>query len=210
MVRLHGIQGALRPPGPGETPERTMLAYGTSITHGAAATSFHLSYAAQTAWRLGTDLLNFGVGGACLCEAAFGDYLASLGGWDFATLALSVNMIGRGFTVVEFADRVRYLVGKIAGDNPGKPVACISIYPYFGDWADLQPDAKGKPDDFRKALRDVVGELGFPNLTFIDGRDILTDIAGLTTDLIHPGDLGMIRMGENLADRLAAVIGGSK
>ena len=48
----------------------------------------------------------------------------------------------------------------------------------------------------------------YPNVTLIEGPDLLADIGGLTTDLIHPGDLGMIQMGENLAKRLGAMVEG--
>lgn len=40
----------------------------------------------------------------------------------------------------------------------------------------------------------------------IEGPDVLTDIGGLTTDLIHPADNGMINMGGNLASRLEALV----
>jgi lysophospholipase L1-like esterase len=205
-ILLHDISGDIRPPEPSELPEKTMLAYGTSITHGAAASAFHLTYVAQTAWRLGTDLLNFGVGGACRAEAAFGDYLAQLDGWDFATLALSVNMIGAGFTLEEFHDRTHYLIGKIAGENPSKPIFCISIYPYFGDWGAIQASAKAPSAEFRRVLEEVVNELDMDNLHFIPGPEILTDISGLTVDMIHPGDLAMINMGENLASKIELII----
>lgn len=205
-VHLHGIEGDIRPPGPQERPDLTMLSYGTSITHGAAASAFHLCYVAQTAWRLGVDLINFGVGGACRAEAAFADYMAGRTDWDFATLALSVNMIGAGFSVDEFSSRTRYLIEKVAGENTTKPVFVISIYPYFGDWADLQPNARGKPSEFRAALEQVVNGLSMPNVHFIPGPEILTDISGLTVDMIHPGDLAMINMGENLADKIRPII----
>ncbi|MBT3273376.1 MAG: hypothetical protein HN368_09490 [Spirochaetales bacterium] len=206
-IILHNIEGDIRPPEPEELPGLTMMAYGTSITHGAAASAFHLTYVAQTAWRLGADLINYGVGGACRAEAAFADYLAGLKNWDFATLALSVNMIGAGFTIEDFTSRTRYLIGKIAVENPDKPVACISIYPYFGDFANLQPSATAGPEEFRSALESVVAGLDLPNVHFIPGPEILTDISGLTQDIIHPGDLAMINMGENLAKRLAPLIG---
>ena len=43
----------------------------------------------------------------------------------------------------------------------------------------------------------------------VDGYtpDILTDFGGLTPDLLHPADNGMIRMGENLARKLKEIIG---
>jgi hypothetical protein len=206
VMWYHGIRGDVRPPRPGELPETTMLSYGTSITHGAAATQSYLTYVGQTAWRLGCDLINFGVGGACLCEPAFADYMADLDTWDFASLALSVNMIGRGFTADEFRNRVLYLVGRIAKTDARRPVACISIYPYFGDWGPTQSGAKSTAAEFRRILEEVVEELSLPNLHFFPGDEILDDVTGLTVDMIHPSDLGFIRMGENLAVRLQPIV----
>ena len=207
-VHIHSVRGAVRPPARQELPPLRMLSYGTSITHGSAASAFHLSYVAQTARRLGTDLANYGVGGACRAEAAWGEYFASLEGWDLATLALSVNMIGAGFTLEEFEERVRHLVSAVASSDTDRPVACISIFPYFADWGVVQPAAKAPPEAFRDCLEDVVGNLDMPNVHFVPGPEILTDPAGLTTDLIHPSDLGMIEMGQNLALRLAPFLEG--
>jgi lysophospholipase L1-like esterase len=205
VVHLHGVEGAVRPPKPEEKPRLTMLAYGTSITHGAAATAAHLSYVAQTAWRLGTDLLNLGVGGACRAEKAFADHIAERRDWDFATLALSVNMIGAGFTGAQFRERVRYLIDRITGANPTKPVFCISIYPCFRDWV-RTPGEAATTDEFRRILAEVVRDAGAPDLHFVPGPEILTDISGLTADMIHPFDFGMIEMGRNLAERIAPVL----
>ena len=204
VVRLHGIEGAARPPARSELPDLTMIAYGTSITHGAAATAFHLSYIAQTAWRLGCDLINLGVGGACLAEPAFGDYIAERTDWDLAVLSLSVNMVSRGYTPQEFRRRVGYVVGRVATAHPQKPVACISLYPFYQDWAKLNPDVKAHPDVFRRQLQEVVQETE-GNLHFIPGPELLTDIGGLTVDMLHPSDLGMIQIGQNLAARLAPI-----
>ena len=35
----------------------------------------------------------------------------------------------------------------------------------------------------------------------LEGPEILTDVTGLTSDLIHPADEGMIQMGRGLAER---------
>jgi len=55
-------------------------------------------------------------------------------------------------------------------------------------------------------LRDVVAASPHANVYLIEGPDILPGMAGLTTDLIHPGDEGMIRMGERLAERLRPLL----
>ena len=205
-VRFHGIEGdGLRPPTPEELPKLRYLSYGTSITHGAAATAGHLTYVAQTAWRLKADLINLGVGGSAWCEPELADYMAERDDWDIATLALSVNMIGGGFSDDEFRERVAYMIDRVAGSDPSRPVACITIYPHFRDFAD-EPEAADRSERFRGILREAVAGLKHSNVTLIEGPELLTDPAGLTVDLIHPGDLGMIQMGENLAKRLSALL----
>ena len=86
---------------------------------------------------------------------------------------------------------------------------CISLYPYVRDLgiADAGAQYGGTPKEYRQALRDAVAACPTPNVHLIEGPDILTDIRGLTHDMIHPGDHGMIEMGRNLAHRLNTLIG---
>ena len=205
-VIVHSIEGeGVRPPQPDELPALRYLAYGTSITHGFDCEGPHLSYVAQTAWHLGADLINLGVGGACHCEAAFADYIAGAE-WDIASLALSVNM--QGFAIGEFTERVEYMVNTVAGSDISRPVACITLYPYFRDMGITDADAQygGTPDEYRQALREVVARCPHPKVHLIEGGEILTNIGGLTVDLIHPSDHAMIEMGRNLAPRLQALL----
>ena len=208
VVHFHGAEGeGIRPPKPAELPKVRCISYGTSITHGAAATGPHLSYVQQAARRLGVDVTNLGVGGTAFCEPALADYIASRDDWHFATLALSVNMVG-GFSREVFRERVTYMVNTVAGADTSRPVACITIYPYAADFDDASdPEGGGaKSSAFRQILRDAVAECPHPNVHIIEGSDILTDFGGLTCDLIHPADNGMIQMGENLAQRLRPLL----
>lgn len=202
-VAFYGAEGrGIRPPKPDELPSRRLLTYGTSITHGANASLPHLSYAAQLARRLRADLINLGSGGSAHCEPQLADYIAARGDWDIATLALSVNMMG--FANDEFYERVAYMVKTVASADTTRPVACVTLYSYYGDWG-LETEEihkKGTSADKRQALRDAVAAADQPNLHLIEGQDILVDIGGLTPDLIHPADNGMIQMGENLARRV--------
>jgi len=206
-VRLISVEGkGIRPPRPDELPRLRLLTYGTSITHGACATAPHLCYAAQTARRLGADLINLGVGGSCQCEKELADYIAERKDWDAAVLALSVNM--RGFKLDEYTKRLNYIVDRVAGANIERPVACVTLWRFFGD---LGPPWDNEPKVLsarvmRQVLRDAVAAAGHPNLHLIEGMEMLTDVGGLTPDLIHPADNGMIQMGENLARRLAPLV----
>ena len=206
-VILHSIDGeGIRPPKPEELPPIRYLAYGTSITHGFDCEAPHLSYVAQAAWHLGADLINLGVGGACQCEAAFADYIAARTDWTIASLALSVNM--HGFPMDEFRTRIGYMVNTVAGADTSRPVACITLYPYFRDFGLSDPDTVygGTPEEYRQALRDAVAACPHPNVHLIEGREVLTNIGGLTVDLIHPSDNAMIEMGRNLAARLKPLL----
>ena len=208
-VVLQDLEGdEIRPPTAEELPSLRYLAYGTSITHGGAASYPHLCYVARTARCLGADLINLGMGGSAYCEKALADYIAARQDWHLATLALSVNMIGAEFDLDTFYERVSYMVDTVAGANTERPVACITIYPHFRDFPGIppQPQLKGRPDEYRQRLRDAVAACPHPNVHLIEGEDILSDIGGLTCDLIHPGDDGMIRMGENLAARLKSLL----
>jgi len=198
-VRFHGVTGAgIRPPRAEELPALRYMAYGTSITHGHSASAPHLTYAAQTARHLGVDLLNFGVAGSCHCEPELADYLAGREDWDIASLALSVNMME--FSETEFEKRVRYFVHTVAGADARRPVACVTLFRYFGDLHtrdEVHPTEKvGR---FRQIVRDAVADCPTPNAHLVEGPDILADLTGLSPDLIHPADNGMIDMGRNLA-----------
>jgi len=208
-VHLHGVDGdGVRPPKPEELPKLRYLAYGTSITHGAAATGPHLTYVGQTARRLGADLINLGVGSFAHCEHDLADYFAGRDDWHIASLALSVNMPSE-FTPDEFYERVSYMVNAVAGADTSRPVACITLYPYFRDFGLQFPvgNPKGTAEEYRQRLRDAVAHCPHPNAHLIEGPDVLVGIDGLTPDLVHPADNGMIQMGENLAKRLHALLG---
>ena len=210
-VFFHGVEGDVRPPKAEEIPKLRYLAYGTSITHGGAASAPHLCYAAQTARRLGADLVNLGVGGTAFCEKELADYIGSREDWDIATLALSVNMMAGRFSLEEFYDRVSYMVNTVAGSNTKRPVACITLFPHFRDFGEqfANENDVGTAEDFREALRRAVRECPHPNAHLIEGREVLKDMGGFTPDLIHPSDNGMINMGENLARKLEAILGGA-
>ncbi|MFC1715281.1 SGNH/GDSL hydrolase family protein [Candidatus Poribacteria bacterium] len=191
-VVLHSVEGSsIRPPKPEELPRLRHLAYGTSITHGFDAEGPHLTYAAQTAWHLGADLINLGLGGSAHCESQLADYIAERGDWDIATLALSVNM--QHFKMDEFYKRVSYMVNTVSGKNPDKPVACITLYPYFRDFGidATGPQFGGTPEEFRQALRDAVSACSNDNVHLIEGPDVLILLCQLAKRSAFRADSGI-------------------
>jgi len=206
-IFIHGIEGTdRRPPNRDELPRLRYLAYGTSITQEGNATAPHLTYVEQVGIRLGADVINLGTSGSAFCESAIADYIAARKDWDFATLAISVNMLK--FPLDFFYERASYMINTICRSNPRRPVICITLFPYSREFGDtfISLEDKGSPDDFRKTLHQAVADCPYENIYILEGTEILDDIGGLAPDLLHPGDQGMIFMGENLARQIKPLI----
>ncbi|MEY7848667.1 GDSL-type esterase/lipase family protein [Natrarchaeobius sp. A-rgal3] len=201
-VAVHDVTGACRPPTADQLPDNRYLAYGTSITEGADCSAPHLSYVARAARLLGVDPLTLGTSGSAFCEPAMADYIASRTDWDVATLAVSVNMANRGFTVAQFRERVESLVSRIATAHPTRPIVCVTLFPYHADV--VRGDEPDRASAFRGAVRDVVADAP-RTVRLVSGPDLL-EPTGLSTDLLHPGDHGMARIGRGLAAELAGVL----
>jgi len=202
-----GHQGGVLPPRKSDTPEKTYLAYGSSITHGIKASGAALSYPAHVAWKKNMNLRNLGASGCCLCEPAMGDFLAEQD-CDLMTLELSVNMLGRGIGGEEFKQKAEDLVRKVADAKPERPVVCITIFPHYND---MGPDLIGgnetaTSEEYRDILRSIVNELDRPNLHLVEGPSLMTNLEDLRMDLIHPGARGMIEIGENLTKEISHII----
>jgi len=198
-VALHDVTGDCRPPELAELPDTRYLAYGTSITEGAAASADHLNYVSRTARALGWDRLNFGCSGSAYADRAMAEYVAQRDDWDVATLALSINMANQDFPVQEFRDRAEYFVETVADAHPDKSIACITLFPYYPDV--VEGGDTDRAEGFRAALREIVAETEHPDLHLVDGTD-LTDVSGYTADILHPGDAGMEAIGRSLAREL--------
>lgn len=193
---LLGVEGAVAPPRPGQSPLRRYLAYGSSITHGGNALAPTDTYAQRVARGLGYDLLGFGFAGSAQLEPALADYLAADLQWDVATLELGINVLGL-WTVAEFAAKVDYFVSRIAGADPERWVWCTDLFTCLGDIVGSERIA-----GYRAAVRDTVARLNLPRLRYLDGRDLLPDPIDLTTDLVHPAASGM----EEIAARILSAM----
>ena len=189
----------LRPPLPEEKPDKTLLVYGTSITHGACAAAYTLAYSQYLGRLLGCEILNKGMGGSCMNEAAVADYFASLG-FDAVLLENEVNM---GTAMAEeYARNGAYLLDRLAVSHPDCPIWAVTAYPNASlSGADPSDPCVKKPFVNDDALRKMAA--GYPNVHIIEGDTVLTDFTGLQCDLIHLNDYGHIQV----AQRLAQLIG---
>ena len=198
---VHGYP--VRPPAADEQPTLRWLAHGSSITNGSTATRHVNCYVQQAAWRLGVDVLNQGMSGACLLEPAMAGWLASREDWDFATLELGINVIG-SIAPDEFHRRVVHFLGTLRSRHPEKLIVVITLFPFFDHLGPLDAPARLKADAFDSILREQAAAHAMP---VIEGQHLLSDLGGLTTDFIHPADHGMFQMGEHLAAALRPHLG---
>jgi lysophospholipase L1-like esterase len=205
----HDAYGAvIRPPRQEEVPSLRWLAYGSSITYGANTQHPATSYVQQAARRLGVDVLNLGLPGSCMAEPAMAEYLASRTDVDLMTCELGVNMTG-WIEPPEFERRVRHLLMTIADRRPERPVVALNIYPNRADYLRNRGDQDAvRTEVFNRIVPAVVRDLGRSNLHVIDGRQVLQDLDGLTTDLLHPSDEGHMAMGSHLATALRSYLPG--
>jgi lysophospholipase L1-like esterase len=195
----------IRPPRADEKPSLRWLAYGSSITH-----AFSKGYIHRAAQRLEIDVLNKGLSGSCRCEEAVGETFARDKNWDIATLELGINMRG-DFSEEEFEKCATRLVKNIREGRPEAPVVLITHFANL-DHYPRNPDEKslgGKRQDAYDATLRALANQGDPLIHLIEGRDILPNLDGLGCDLIHPSEIGHLRMGERLAEQLKPLLPGS-
>lgn len=200
-VRIISIEGDLTYPAPQSGPAKTLLCYGSSITHGAHAIPPLGTYAAQCARLLGYDLINLGVGGSAQMDDAIAQHIASRTDWHTATFEMGINV--RQWPLDKFHAAVAHFVSTIASAHPDKHLFCIDLFTNDDDFRDQPKFAIG----FRDAVKQIAGKFNSPRVHYVDGRDILRDPGGLQVDMVHPNDNGMFEMGSNLAALIGRKLG---
>lgn len=178
------IIGDIQPPQKSELPQRTYLAYGSSITHGSLALSAPCSYPFQIARRLGTDYLNLGFAGTAFLEQEMAEYIVSRKDWDFASVELGINMTDGRFSTHFFEDRVKKFIEVLASDS--RRIYCTNIF--GNNYID---------NKLIKVYREIVREYASNKLIFTDGLELLNREEFISEDLVHPSVEGIMEIAEN-------------
>lgn len=208
FMGLDTYQSPRRPPQPTEIPARRWLAYGSSITHGGAATVHHGAYVYHAARVAGLDVLNQGLSGSCRCEAQVADYFAARSDWDIITLEIGVNMRG-STSPQEFGQRVSYMLERLRQRHPTAPIVLITLFPNAASADRTAGSAAASTESerrFNDILRELVGGAKTVNMHLVEGHELLDNFGDLSADLIHPSDYGHARMGANLGLRLRRIL----
>ncbi len=196
--RIIDITGDIEPPKTGQKPEKTLLCYGSSITHGSISLDASHSWASVLAYNLHMDLRNLGMAGSCAIEPEVIDYIASegeKGKWDMLILELGANVLS--WDERKIRERTEYAISKTAERNQDKKIYVISPLYCSNDFHGGK-EAAG----WRKILKETIGRLEFKNVTYIDGTKLLNKMSLLTADEVHPNIFGV----QQIAERLTNII----
>lgn len=167
-----GCEGEVEPPRPEDLPDKTYLAYGSSITHGSLALGTPHTYPFRIARMLGTDCLNKGFAGCAHAEKCIAEAIVARKDWDFCSVELGINMLGK-FEPDAFERQIDAFTAVLAEDP--RPVFATSIFGFNGC------------DQVRGQLfRDIVRKYAEKRLIFIDGLELLNDPAFISQDMVHP------------------------
>ena len=199
--RILDISGDIEPPKKEHTPKKTLLCYGSSITHGSNAIDASHSWTSVLAHNLNADLRNLGMAGSCAMEPEIIDYIASegeCGAWDAAIMELGINVLN--WEESKIYQRVENAITQVAGRNKDKKVYVVSPF-YCGE----DFNEKSEPNKWRTIIKEVVNRLAFDNVTLINGLDILGDASLLSADVVHPNIYGVQQIAERMTDLVKSI-----
>lgn len=192
---------AVRPPHKEEVPAFTCLCYGSSITN-----SNIDGWPMVMGQKLGINVLNLGLAGACHVEPEMAEHIASIQDWNGLLLEMGINILG--MNPDEFARRVDYMLKTVTTAHPAKPIAMITIFPSScRDYFQLKKDGGQEDKKFNEILRATFAEYHAKgaNIHLIEGSEIVDDPSCLSTDLLHPRCFGHAVMGLNMAQKLSSI-----
>jgi lysophospholipase L1-like esterase len=192
--RLIDIEGDIAPPRPEQSPQKRILAYGSSITHGGSAVRPSEPWARRAADALGMDLINLGLAGTCRLEPAVAEWIAARRDWEVATLELGINLITQ-MDAAEFAERARRFLAIVGERRPDALIFCVD---QFTNCFDVRHDAKIVA--YRKAITEAVNVASSHNIKYVNGSDFLDPVSDLCQGLIHPSARGHEVIGKKMAE----------
>ncbi len=181
-------------------PDKPIVFYGTSITHGACASRPGMPHAAILGRRLKRPVINLGFSGNGKMEPEVGQFLVQL---DPAVYVIDClpNMVE-----AEVTERAEPLVRQLRRSRPETPILLVEDRTYAN--TPFVPSRQQRHETSRRALRAAYEKLvddKFEKLGYLAGDSLLGDDRDDTTDGSHPSDLGFYRHADAMEPALRAL-----
>ena len=142
---------------------------------------------------LKADVRNLGFAGSACLEPEMADFIAGEP-FDHATLEMGINILG--MDPDEYARRVRYFVKRVAEAHPQAKILAIDVY---GNR--LSEGGRACAARFREIVKRTVKELALPNVTYVNGLEIIPDDVEICTGGAHPTPKGHEIIAKGLLER---------
>ncbi len=170
--------------------KKTKIAfYGSSITHGCAASRPALSYSNLIAKRLNCEILNFGFSESAKGEHDVIEYISNLG------VKVMVIEYDHNASVMELKDS-HLNVYKTIRNNSNCWIIFMSR---FSGGISISVDEETERVEIIKKTYEYAVKAGDRKVRFIDGRKLFNnDKSGYFVDGVHPNDLGMYYISEKI------------
>ena len=172
--------------------------YGSSITHGAAASRPGNTYESFISQKYNMNYTNLGFAGAAKAEETMANHLASL------KMSVFVSDYDHNAPTAEYLESTHYNLYKIIRQkNPDIPYVMISKPDFIKN-----PEYSAKRRDIIKASYEKAVADGDKNVYFIDGETLLKGEVeeSCTIECCHPNDIGFLRMSKIIGDKLNEII----
>jgi lysophospholipase L1-like esterase len=138
-------------------------------------------------------------------EPAVSEYIAyegEAGKWDLATLEIGINVLK--WDEEKIISRTENLIRQVAGRNPNKPIFVISPFYNCGD--DFNEEKRAGGERWRRLVGEITVKLNYPNVTYINGLDVIGDMSYISADEVHPNIYGVQRIADVLTEKIREVI----
>ena len=178
-------------------PDKPIVFYGTSITHGACASRPGMSHVAILGRRLNRPVINLGFSGNGTMDLEIGALITEI---DAAVYIIDClpNMQGK-----MIAERTEPLVKLLRQGRPDTPIILVEDRTFTNAW--ISRSKREHHRESRAALVRAYDNLissGITNLYYLEGDKLLGNDTEAATDGSHPSDLGFVRQ----ADAFESVI----
>lgn len=178
---------------------KPVVFYGSSITAGGAASRIGNSYVSLLSRWLDTDYINFGFPGNARGELPVAEYIKKI---DMSVFVYDYDHNAE--TPEDLRKTHKPFFDVVRKHNPKLPIIMMTRPCGDMDVEDMEERRRIVLDTYEGALAD-----GDKNVYFVDGKEMLgnDERHACTIDLIHPTDLGFMRMAKKVLPILKKALG---